>query len=71
MGSVAQISAYIDENQIVQCIRRKVSHFFVGNYNGNKISLENFWGKVQKHNLSIIYKDNIKEKFGKHFFISL
>ncbi len=66
-GSVAQISAHIDENQIVQHVG-KLATFFVGNYDGNKnILLENFCEKVQKHNLSIIYKDNIKEKIWEKF----
>lgn len=66
-GSVAQISAYIDENQIVQHVGR-LATFFVGNYGaGKNILLENFCEKVQKHNLSIIYKNNIKEKIWEKF----
>ena len=71
-GSVAQISAHIDENQIIQHVG-KLATFFIGNYDGNKNILESFCQNVQTHNLSIIYKNNIKEKIWEkvYFFISL
>ena len=66
-GAVAQISAHIDSNQIVQHIG-KLATFFVGNY-GKKESqtLKFFCEKVQEKNLSIIFKQNIKEKIWEKF----
>ena len=66
-GAVAQISAHINQNQEVQHIG-KLATFFVGNYESNRNSfLESFCEKAQKHNLSIIYKENIKEKIWEKF----
>jgi 2-dehydropantoate 2-reductase len=66
-GAVAQISAHIDSNQIVQHIGT-LATFFVGNY-GKKESqiLKFFCEKVQEKNLSIIFKENIKEKIWEKF----
>jgi len=66
-GAVAQISAHIDEKQTVQHIG-KLATFFIGNYDGERSNiLENFCKKVQENNLSIIYKNNIKEKIWEKF----
>ena len=60
-GAVAQISAYIDKNQTIQHVG-KLATFFVGKYDGGSNDfLESFCQNVQKCNLSIIYKNNIKE----------
>ena len=66
-GAVAQISAHIDSNQIVQHIGT-LATFFVGSY-GKKESqtLKFFCEKVQEKNLSIIFKENIKEKIWEKF----
>ena len=66
-GAVAQISAHVDSNQTVQHIG-KLATFFVGNY-GTKEShtLKFFCEKVQEKNLSIIFKQNIKEKIWEKF----
>ncbi len=66
-GAVAQISAHVDKNQSVQHVG-KLATFFVGSYEGNKnVILESFCEQVQKHKLSIIYKNNIKEKIWEKF----
>ena len=66
-GAVAQISAHIDSNQIVQHIGT-LATFFVGSY-GKKESqtLKFFCEKAQEKNLSIIFKENIKEKIWEKF----
>lgn len=66
-GAVAQISAHIDSKQIVQHIGT-LATFFVGSY-GKKESqtLKFFCEKVQEKNLSIIFKENIKEKIWEKF----
>ena len=66
-GAVAQISAHIDSNQIVQHIGQ-LATFFVGNY-GKKENdtLKFFCEKVQEKNLAIIFKQNIKEKIWEKF----
>ena len=72
-GAVAQISAYVDKNQTIQHVG-KLATFFVGKYDGGSNDfLESFCQNVQRCNLSIIYKDNIKEKIWEKFifFISL
>ena len=67
-GAVAQISAHIDQNQTVKHIG-KLATFFVGSYEEQKNTiLKDFCEQVQKHNLSILYKKNIKEKYGKNLF---
>ncbi len=66
-GAVAQISAYIDKNQTIQHVG-KLATFFVGKYDGgNNDFLESFCQNAQKYNLSIIYKNNIKEKIWEKF----
>ena len=66
-GAVAQISAYIDKNQTIQHVG-KLATFFVGKYDGGSNDfLESFCQNVQKCNLSIIYKNNIKEKIWEKF----
>ncbi len=66
-GAVAQISAHIDENQIIQHVG-KLATFFIGNYDGGSNDiLESFCQNVQTFNLSIIYKNNIKEKIWEKF----
>ena len=66
-GAVAQISAHIDSKQIVQHIGT-LATFFVGSY-GKKESqtLKFFCEKAQEKNLSIIFKENIKEKIWEKF----
>ena len=66
-GAVAQISAHIDSNQIVQHIGT-LATFFVGSY-GKKESqtLKFFCEKAQEKNLSMIFKENIKEKIWEKF----
>ena len=66
-GAVAQISAHIDSNQIVQHIG-ELATFFVGNY-GEKENhtLKFFCEKAQEQNLAIIFKQNIKEKIWEKF----
>ena len=66
-GAVAQISAHIDKNQIIQHVG-ELATFFVGSYEGEENNfLEKFCEKAQKYKLSIIYKNNIKEKIWEKF----
>ena len=67
IGAVAQISVFVDENQIIKHIG-KLATFFVGGYDGkeNKL-LEDFCQSVQKIGLKIILKKNIKEKIWEKF----
>ena len=67
IGAVAQISVFVDKNQIIKHIG-KLATFFVGGYDvqENKI-LEFFCENVQKTGLKIIFKKNIKEKIWEKF----
>ncbi|MAZ46646.1 MAG: hypothetical protein CMM98_03625 [Rickettsiales bacterium] len=67
IGAVAQISVFVDKNQIIKHVG-KLATFFVGGYDfqENKI-LEDFCDSVQKIGLKIIFKKNIKEKIWEKF----
>ena len=67
IGAVAQISVFVDKNQIIKHIG-KLATFFVGGYDvqENKL-LEYFCENVQKTGLKIIFKKNIKEKIWEKF----
>ncbi len=66
-GAVAQISAFINERQIV-IHKGKLASFFVGNINNiNDERLVNFCNKCQSFGLDIKIKQNIKEKIWEKF----
>ena len=67
IGAVAQISVFVDENQVINHVG-KLATFFVGGYDikENKL-LEDFCNRVQKIGLKIIFKNNIKEKIWEKF----
>ena len=67
IGAVAQISVFVDKNQIIKHIG-KLATFFVGGYDvqENKL-LEYFCENVQKTGLKIVFKKNIKEKIWEKF----
>ncbi len=67
IGAVAQISVFVDENQIIKHVG-KLATFFVGGYDvpENKL-LEDFCESVQKIGLKILFKKNIKEKIWEKF----
>ena len=67
IGAVAQISVFVDKNQIIKHIG-KLATFFVGGYDvqENKL-LEYFCDNVQKTGLKIVFKKNIKEKIWEKF----
>ena len=67
VGAVAQISVFIDENQVIKHVG-KLATFFVGGYDvpENKL-LEDFCESVQEIGLKIIFKKNIKEKIWEKF----
>ena len=67
IGAVAQISVFVDEDQIIKHIGN-LATFFVGGYDvsENKL-LEDFCQSVQKIGLKIILKKNIKEKIWEKF----
>ena len=67
IGAVAQISVFVDENQIIKHVG-KLATFFVGGYDDEENNLlEDFCGRVQKIGLKIIFKKNIKEKIWEKF----
>ena len=67
IGAVAQISVFVDEDQIIKHVGN-LATFFVGGYDvsENKL-LEDFCQSVQKIGLKIILKKNIKEKIWEKF----
>ena len=67
IGAVAQISVFVDENQIIKHVG-KLATFFVGGYDVEENNLlEDFCDSVQKIGLKIIFKKNIKEKIWEKF----
>jgi len=66
-GAVAQISVYLDHNQLVRHVGR-LATFFVGSYEmKKKLKLIKFCKECQKVGLDIRYKENIKEKIWEKF----
>ena len=67
VGAVAQISVFVDGNQMIKHVG-KLATFFVGGYDivENNL-LEDFCDSVQKIGLKLIFKKNIKEKIWEKF----